>query len=296
MALLIYTNFSNAAIFDYIKLYYYIKKNKIDIAIGTNYKINIVLSFCRCKTIGTEHVAYEKYKKWQTALKKLFYKNLTYLVTLTKIDYERYAKWNNLNVIHIPNFIYLEQPFLQRNRRVRNFLAVGRLVEQKGFDLLIEALNIVAKSKHDFTCRIIGEGEDKESLQAKIHKYDLDENITIKDFMIHERLADEYKQADCFLLSSRHEGMPFVLLEALSFSLPVIAFDCPTGPSEIIESGKDGYLVEHNNYLKFAQQIISLMNLNESEILLMSKNAYEKSKQYSSTTVLNKWKSLLGEI
>ena len=290
------TNKSNPTLFTLLKLFSYIKKTKPKVAIGTNYKINCILSLSDCKAIGTEHVAYEKYKKWQNLLKKIFYKQLFAVISLTKNDYYRYKTWKKCNVINIPNYIYLNEPQIIRDCKVRNFLAIGRLTDQKGFDLLIDAFELVKKAGYSFNCKIIGEGPLKNNLETQILNYGLSDMIKITDFMNHNELLQEYKKNDCFLLSSRHEGMPFVLLEALSYSLPTISFDCPTGPKEIVDNDINGYLVINGDIKSFAEKIIYILELGEEKIKDISINAYSRAKDFSVEKIIIFWDKLLKDL
>jgi glycosyltransferase involved in cell wall biosynthesis len=137
-------------------------------------------------------------------------------------------------------------------------LAVGRLTVQKAFDVLIGAFNQVRKD-HRVRLLILGEGEDRPALEALIKEYGLNEEISLPGF-----LPNPYPymaHAAAFILSSRWEGLPTVLVEAMALGAPIISTDCPSGPREILMDGKWGQLVAVDDPFSLATAIsTSLQN------------------------------------
>jgi glycosyltransferase involved in cell wall biosynthesis len=138
-------------------------------------------------------------------------------------------------------------------------LAVGRLTLQKAFDVLIQAFNRVRKD-HRVRLMILGEGEDRPALEALIREYDLEEDISMPGFvpnpypyMVH---------AAAFVLSSRWEGLPTVLVEAMALGAPIISTDCPSGPREILLDGKYGQLVAVDDPFALATAIAKSLQTN----------------------------------
>jgi glycosyltransferase involved in cell wall biosynthesis len=140
------------------------------------------------------------------------------------------------------------------------FVAIGRLVEQKGFDTLIASYAAALKMTPNLpNLVIVGIGELKDKLIKQMRK----ENIEAKVFF-HGFTDNPYfllKNAEAFLLSSRHEGMPTVLVEAIYLKIPVIAFDCPTGPSELIKDSVSGILVENQSIEGFTRALLDYKKL-----------------------------------
>jgi glycosyltransferase involved in cell wall biosynthesis len=120
-------------------------------------------------------------------------------------------------------------------------LAAGRLTRQKGFDLLIDAFAPVAEKHPEWSLRIFGDGPQQKKLRAQIDALDLTGSVQLLPAT--RQIGQEMAQAGVFVLSSRFEGFGRVVIEALSKALPVISFDCPRGPGEIITDGQDGLLV-----------------------------------------------------
>jgi glycosyltransferase involved in cell wall biosynthesis len=122
----------------------------------------------------------------------------------------------------------------------RRVLAVGNLKPQKNYPLLFEAYAAMEKSDADRLI-IIGEGELRDPLEAQVRELGIDRWVTMPGQS--ECLEAYYKTADLFVMSSRYEGLPTVLIEALGFGLPVVSTDCPSGPREILDGGRFGTLV-----------------------------------------------------
>ncbi|MGB2579934.1 glycosyltransferase involved in cell wall biosynthesis [Elusimicrobium simillimum] len=134
-----------------------------------------------------------------------------------------------------------------------NAVAVGRLVRQKGFDILINAWAEVAKTEPDWHLSIVGEGPQLSELQDIIQTANLESKVTLAGS--YHNIAAVYKNADIFVLSSRSEGFPLALCEAMSWNVPPVAFDCETGPNVIIRDGEDGVLVTDLNADALARAI-----------------------------------------
>lgn len=139
-----------------------------------------------------------------------------------------------------------------------NLISVGRLSYQKGFDVLIDAFKIVNEKFPRTHLTILGEGELKEELQEQVEKLGISKEISIVEFK--ENPYPYYYYADTYILSSRWEGFPNTLLEALACGTKVVATNCKSGPREIIEDDKFGILVQDEDSEDLAKGIIDSIN------------------------------------
>ena len=172
---------------------------------------------------------------------------------------------NRINVIHNP--IVREELFQLSNLPVSHpwfvnksipvVLAVGRLTAQKDYEMLLQAFSI-ARRKRKLRLMILGEGELRSSLEALIEQLGLVEDVALPGFT--ENPFAYMRQADIFVLSSRWEGLPTVLVEAMACSVPVISTDCPSGPAEILENGKWGRLVPVSDANALAQAMLDVLD------------------------------------
>jgi glycosyltransferase involved in cell wall biosynthesis len=140
----------------------------------------------------------------------------------------------------IPNPVELTPATMPRRGSAR-LVAVGRLVHQKGFDLLLQAFAEIAPAHPTWTLTIWGEGEQRPALEALCASLGLAKQVRLPGLTKHP--GQWVEEADIFVLSSRFEGFPNVVTEAMAVGLPVIAFDCPWGTDEIVRNGEDGLLV-----------------------------------------------------
>jgi glycosyltransferase involved in cell wall biosynthesis len=133
-----------------------------------------------------------------------------------------------------------------------NLLSAGRLEHQKGIDLLLKTMLNLKSSKYHL--HIVGDGSMREDLEKYVNKHELKANVTFYGFR--KNIYDYMKSADALILSSRYEGFPNVVLEAIACGCPVLAFRCKGGISEIISEGQNGFTVEAEDYCGLAKIII----------------------------------------
>jgi glycosyltransferase involved in cell wall biosynthesis len=184
------------------------------------------------------------------------------IITLTDADKSVWSKQSNhqKKIFTINN----PSPFLPADVdytiiRKPIVLSVGRLNEQKGFDLLIDAWYTVKQQQlASWELHIVGSGELKNDLQQKVASYGL--SGSVKLIPATSNIKHHYQQASLYCLSSRYEGYPMVLLEAQTFGLPVVSFDCETGPAEIIKNYQTGLLVKAGDISALAKAILHLIS------------------------------------
>lgn len=220
-------------------------------------------------------------------------KKVDQIVVLTDENLKKWKKISN-KVIKIVNPSSIKNHTQARpelgGKRV---IAIGKLDNQKGFDLLIEAWSTVNRKHPDWKLDIFGVGELEKKLQNQINKNNL--SNTIKLAGITNDVKHELLLSSFLVLSSRFEGLPMVLIESITCGLPIIAFDCETGPREIITSNDCGLLIPNGNISALAEGIIHLI---ENHILLsnMSEIALSKSSDYQLEKIMEKWTVLFDQM
>jgi len=172
-------------------------------------------------------------------------------------------------------------------------LAMGRLTQQKGFDLLLEALARVRAAGVPARLTIVGVGELEAELVARAGTLGLAAVVDFVGFQEHpERF---FAHADVFVLSSRYEGMPNVVLEALACSLPIIAFDCPHGVREIVRDGVNGRLVPPENVEALTTALLDLLR-DPSTLARLRASAIESIRSFSAPVVSARWNAIFAEL
>ena len=214
------------------------------------------------------------------------------IVTLTETDKKLYETNLTLKcpVIAIPNPMQTPANPVSYDADSKLILSSGRLTYQKGFDLLVDVAAKVLPDHPDWKWKILGEGEDRPSLEQKIH------NAHLEGQLILEGRVDDvdayYRQSAMFVMTSRFEGLPMVLLEAKAYRLPLVSFDCPTGPAEIIENGTNGTLVPLGDADAMATAVNELID-DRAKRVKYSGMSKSNAQRYDMATILNDWLSLL---
>jgi glycosyltransferase involved in cell wall biosynthesis len=189
--------------------------------------------------VAQEHMNFHAHRPALAADVRRRYRALDALVVLTEADRADYAAIAP-HVVRIPNPTP-RSPGGRSPLAAPVVAAAGRLTSQKGFDLLITAFAPIARRHPGWTLQIHGGGPERAALQAQIEAEGLTGRILLPGPT--RRLGEALARASVFVLSSRFEGFGLVILEAMSHGLPVVSFDCPRGPGEIITGGRDGTLV-----------------------------------------------------
>lgn len=172
-------------------------------------------------------------------------------------------------------------------------LAMGRLVPQKGFDVLLDAWAQIAGSFPDWRLRIVGDGADRADLEARAVRLGVAPSIDMPGF--DPKPFDAMAGAEVFVLSSRYEGFGQVLLQAMACAVPVVATDCPSGPAEILRGGSDGTLVPVEDRRALAEAMSRLMSdpaLRDE----MGRRALERSKDFRPDRVWAMWDAVLAHV
>jgi glycosyltransferase involved in cell wall biosynthesis len=170
-------------------------------------------------------------------------------------------------------------------------VAMGRLTSQKGFDLLLRAFAACHADHPSWSLVILGEGEERPRLEALAAQLGIDAAVAMPGHVA--GAAAVLRRADLFVLSSRYEGFPNALLDAMTCGLPVIATDCPSGPRRIVRHAVDGLLVERDNVQALSAAMRRLMDQPEERRRLASR-AVDVVQRFSTTRVMAHWDALLA--
>ncbi|WP_455671796.1 glycosyltransferase family 4 protein [Phocaeicola sp.] len=296
------------------KIYHYNIKQKKYKKVLSNYLINlradIVVSAMRrdinflndipdgSKKIGEIHFNKSNYREfnkrflpqwinkaithsWRGKLIKEI-KRLDEFIVLTQEDRAEWTELEKVKVIHNSISYFPEK---QSDCSTSTVIAAGRYTWQKGFDLLIDAWNIVHKKHPDWLLNIYGSG-DNNSFQELANGKGLKDTIVCHPSTPH--IYEKFQESSIFVLSSRYEGMVLVLIEAMSCGVPAVSFACPCGPKDIITNGKDGLLVENGNVQQLAEKICYLIE-HENERKEMGRKAQESSKRFKQEVIMKQW-------
>ncbi|MCD9504171.1 glycosyltransferase [Photobacterium phosphoreum] len=275
-----------------LKMRRYLDRNKYDyIYVTTPLNFWEVISTFKSNNnvIASEHGARVNYNFIYKLLKKGYKFSYKYIVPTT--DDAHYYSENGYPVLYIPHL----RPELNYNKSELNnkrVLSVGRFTDDKQHLLLIDIWIDIQKTNDKFKewkLVLVGDGELKDEISNKIKMENIDNIEILKP---QKNISDIYKNASLFVLTSSSEGFGMVLLEALSFGLPVISFDCPSGPRDIITNGKDGYLISNFSNYEYKEKLKRLLtdaSLREA----MSIQGFEKGDTWNENNILKRWKEIL---
>jgi GalNAc-alpha-(1->4)-GalNAc-alpha-(1->3)-diNAcBac-PP-undecaprenol alpha-1,4-N-acetyl-D-galactosaminyltransferase len=214
-------------------------------------------------TIVSEHI-HPAFGELSTAcklLQKWVYRRANLITVQTHSALSYFPAAQGYSTFVMPNPVSVPKPDTIESQLFtddRHLLAIGKLVPQKGFDLLIKAFAQVAETHPEWTLTILGEGE----MRAELEDLCLELNLQDRVFMpgVIKNIDAHLRKADIFALTSRFEGFPLTLCEAMACGVPVIATDCLSGPREIIHNGIDGMLVVPENVDAIASGLDVLMS------------------------------------
>ncbi|WP_430412200.1 glycosyltransferase [Kordia sp.] len=226
---------------------------------------------------------------------KKTYNNTKAIVAVSKgIEEKLIEEYGFTNTVHIPNYsVATEKTQATTTTFPENYIvAVGRLENDiKQFDRLIETYKASNLAEKNIQLLILGDGNDKELLQHLIEKLALTSHVKLMGFV--ENVSEYVKNAKYLVLSSRVEGFPMVLIEALKQQTPVISFDCKSGPSEIIEDKINGLLVEDQNFVKLKDAMILLVE-NLELYTKCKQNTVSSMKKFTEKPIIQQWIHLIN--
>ncbi|NCI79689.1 glycosyltransferase family 4 protein [Acinetobacter kanungonis] len=283
-----------------IKIRKYIIAHNIDTLVVVD-SISCVFTVSACFGLKVNHICWEHFNikvnlgsyfrdlgRWMAS------KWCTKIVTLTSRDKQfweaKFGLSNTDKVVAISN----PSPFQYQSHvpslEFKNILSIGRLTHQKGFDHLIGAWAKISKQLPEWRITIVGSGEDDGFLRQMAKENNVENSI---DFVGQQKNVDKfYRKASFFCLSSRFEGLPMVLLEAQSYGLPIVAYDCDTGPAELV-TNQNGYLVEKQNIDELASALMSMAKLNEYEFSALVNENLKMKDNFGIDRIIIFWENIV---
>lgn len=274
------------------KIRKYFNNNQFDIIVAQSFPPAIALYLCgksSAKKIVAEHVFAQYYTKPIQLIRKYIYKQFDRLIVLTSKDKEFFdTQLPSSQTTVIPNPVVLKDSG-KAPLDSKKIISVGRLEYQKGFDTLINCFYQISRQYPDWILEIYGEGSLRDELQSLISKYKMEKIVLLRGHT--SDINTKFKEAAFYVMSSRFEGFPMVLIEAMNQGIPCISFDCPNGPSDILENGVNGILVKDQSPDDLQKAIIRLIE-NKSERNEMGIKASHSVEKYNEKNIANMWDEL----
>lgn len=274
----------------------FLKNNKIDVLfVAGSLPIPLI---CAIKPfVNTKVVFCDHENLFGRDRKSIFFRRLACrisdkVVVLTKQTLNDYKDKFNIKdekISQIYNFIDCDK-FENCDLNSKKIISVGRISSEKGFDMAVDVAKDVFSKHPDWQWHVYGDGPDMDEIKSKIKEYNLEDNFIMKG--ADGSVRDKYKDYSICVLPSYREGFAVVLLEAKINSLPVVSFDCNSGPREIINSEIDGYLIPCYNKKNMAEKICNLIedfDLRKS----FSSHAKDNLEKFGKNKIINQWVDLI---
>lgn len=284
------------------KLKKYLLENNINVLLAITAGVNSVAIISTrgtsIKTIYCEHSNLENktYGKKHILRQWIGAKFSDKVVTLTERDKNNFINEMKLpkdKVISIPNWFDQDVKEGKYNEESKKIITAGRLEKVKGHDLLIHVAKKVKEKHGDWIWEIYGDGKYAEEIRKNIEDNNLQDFVKLKGNV--KNLNELYKDYSMFVLTSYYEGLPLVLLEAQQSNLPIISFDCPTGPAEIVDDDINGFIIPTYNIELMATKINELIE-NKNKRIQFSNNSKININKFNKTNILKQWTELIENI
>lgn len=217
------------------------------------------------------------------------------LQTQGQKDHVTNIPWKNKTVIANPvSEVALQCIEHDYDRPCRKIVMAGRLDEQKNYPMVLKAMERIHADYPEVTLDIFGKGAQEQALQEMITAKGLDNVVSLKGWT--QNTVEEYQNSDIYVLSSDFEGMPNALMEAMAVGLPCISTDCPTGPSDLIIDGDNGYLIPVDDDIMLATRLTDLLESTEKRREMGQKAHLTLKEKFNAEVITQQWEQLLVKL
>lgn len=276
----------------------WVEINEIDVVITSGpfliAMIPYLEKYTNARYIAWVHNNFQTYmNKYTKGYKKYFINGLKEadeVVVLTNEDLNNYRQFNeNINLIYNPLTITNTKKSTLLNK---NISFTARIVyDHKGIDYLVE---VAKRLPNDWTITVAGEGHEEEKLRKEIRENNIEDKLILLGALKGTELINHYLNSSIYIMTSRWEGMPLVLAEAMSFGLPILAFS-QSGSNEVLANGKYGVLVENGNVSELTNQLTLLINDVEKR-KQYQKLSLERVEDFQLKNIITMWNEVLLKI
>ena len=229
-------------------------------------------------------------------LRRRLYPYARWVAVLTEETLRFFSSVPGIRGRIIPNpltpSVFSSSDEIPRQKNDKTLMAMGRLSIEKGFDLLLSAFSVLAPKRPEWTLEILGEGPLRGHLESRVQKLGLAGRVRMPGFTL--KPFNRLRHSDLFAMSSLCEGFPNALLEAMACGLPVVSFDCPSGPRHIIRNGVDGLLVPPRDDRAMAAALDRLMG-DEAERKRLGSRGREVVERFGVDKVMSMWEELISD-
>jgi glycosyltransferase involved in cell wall biosynthesis len=276
----------------------YLASVRDGVLVGTRPGLNLAIARFASRSVvrvGQDHMNLGGYKPELLRAIKRSYPRLDAVSALTQGTADEYRDLLGpaARVELIPNGVAGLGGQLADPAAARLVIAAGRLSKRKGFDRLLRAWALIAAEFPDWRLAIFGSGPARKNLAWLTKELGIAGSAELPGNS--PRLPEELAKASLFAMTSRREGFPMVLLEAMGVGLPVVSYDCPTGPRDIITDGVDGYIVPDGDTEQLAAALADLMDDGERRARFAAA-ARAKAEQFDIARLAERWEALFEDL
>ena len=236
------------------------------------------------KLVISEHASINAFNRVYMWMKKVVYPKAYCISVPNSMDTKSYLEWG-CSAVFIPHTVTF--PATSRNKlNQKVVLNVGRLTADKQQAKLISIWSQI-KDKNGWKLMIVGDGEEKERLHQLIQQKGVSDTVYLCG--ARKDIDQVYRNASIFAFTSRCEGFGMVLLEAMSFGIPCISFDCPSGPRDIVINGENGFLIDNNCEDEFCNKLQEMLLYDEGDLLKLGERAFKTVQDWDNEEILSRW-------